>query len=82
MVDLMLWLVVGNLALMSGLLPFIIIPAAWTIYHIAKFHTTKCPKCSDLSMVSVNSAQGKAVINQQQGRPQPWSDGQEMLSAK
>jgi hypothetical protein len=61
LLDLFLWLIVGSVALMTGLLPLLAIPAAWTIFHIAKFRT-KCPECGNLDMVSVNSSKGKNTL--------------------
>ena len=61
LVDLFVWLIVGSVALMTGLLPLLVIPAAWTIYHIVRFKT-KCPECGNLDMVSVNSSKGKNVM--------------------
>jgi hypothetical protein len=61
LVDLFIWLIVGSVALMTGLLPLLVIPAAWTVYHIVRFKT-KCPECGNLDMVSVNSTKGKNVL--------------------
>jgi hypothetical protein len=61
LVDLFLWLIVGSVTLMSGLLPLLVIPAAWTMYHIVRFKT-KCPECGNLDMVSLNSAKGKNAM--------------------
>lgn len=61
LVDLFVWLIVGSVALMTGLLPLLVIPAAWTVYHIVRFKT-KCPECGNLDMVSVNSSKGKNVL--------------------
>ncbi|KPJ93374.1 MAG: hypothetical protein AMJ55_08105 [Gammaproteobacteria bacterium SG8_15] len=61
LVDLFVWLIVGSVALMTGLLPLLAIPAAWTVYHIVRFKT-KCPECGNLDMVSVNSSKGKNVL--------------------
>ena len=73
-VDAFIWLVVGSVVLMSGILPLLIIPIGWTIYHIIKYATTTCPKCENLDMVSLNSKKGKAVLDQKNGKPVPWSD--------
>ncbi|MCI0505453.1 MAG: hypothetical protein L0Z73_05020 [Gammaproteobacteria bacterium] len=61
LVDLFIWLIVGSVTLMSGLLPLLVIPAAWTLYHIVRFKT-KCPECGNLDMVSLNSAKGKDAM--------------------
>ena len=61
LVDLFVWLIVGSVALMTGLLPLLIIPASWTVYHIFRFKT-KCPECENLDMVSLKSAKGKDAL--------------------
>jgi hypothetical protein len=73
-VDAFIWLVVSSVVLMSGILPLLIIPVGWTIYHIVKYGTTTCPKCENLDMVSLNSTKGKAVLQHEKGMPAPWSD--------
>jgi len=62
-VDAFIWATVGSFALMTGLIPVLLIPAAWTVYHLAKFGTTKCPACGDLEMVSVKSRKGREAID-------------------
>ena len=64
----------GSLTLFSGLLFVLVIPLAWSIYHIALFGNTQCPKCESLDMVSLNSKKGKAVLEHQRGYPEPWRD--------
>ena len=61
LLDLFVWLIVGSVTLMTGLLPLLIIPAGWTVYHIINFRT-KCPECSNLDMVSLNSSKGKDTL--------------------
>ena len=73
-VDVFIWLMFGSLTLFSGLLFVLFIPLAWTIYHIAKFNTTQCPKCGNLDMVSFKSAKGKAVLEHRHGFPAPWRE--------
>jgi len=58
-VDAFIWGVVGSFALMTGVMPILIIPAAWTVYHVLKFNTTKCPECLSLDMVPLDSRKGK-----------------------
>ena len=53
-VDALIWGAVGSFALSTGLMPLLLVPAAWTAYHLMKFGTTKCPQCGDLEMVSNN----------------------------
>ncbi|HEY5603638.1 MAG TPA: hypothetical protein VIM41_11065 [Gammaproteobacteria bacterium] len=61
LLDLFLWLIVGSVTLMSGLLFLLAIPASWTLYHIVRFKT-KCPECGNLDMVSLDSAKGKEAV--------------------
>jgi ribosomal protein L32 len=63
LVDAFIWGTVGSLALMSGLLPLLLVPVAWTLYHLAKFGTTKCPECGELEMVSMDSRKGREVLD-------------------
>ena len=58
LVDLFVWLIVGSVTFMTGLLPLLAIPAGWTVFHIVNFRT-KCPECGNLDMVSLNSTKGK-----------------------
>lgn len=62
-VDAFIWGTVGSFALMTGLMPALLIPTAWTIYHLAKFNTTKCPECGELEMVSMNSRKGREALD-------------------
>ena len=73
-VDAFAWLMFGSLTLFSGLLFILLIPLAWTIFHLALFPNTQCPKCKSLDMVSKNSSKGKAVLKHAHGYPAPWSD--------
>ena len=73
-VDAFIWLMFGSLTLFSGLLFVLFIPLAWTIYHLALFPNTQCPKCKDLDMVAKTSRKGKAVLQRARGCPAPWSD--------
>lgn len=61
-VDVVIWLYFGFLAGMSQLLPLLLIPMAWTIYHIIRFNSVKCPVCKSLDMVSKGSRRGKAIM--------------------
>lgn len=73
-VDAFMWLMFGSLTLFSGLLFVLLIPIGWTIFHLALFANTQCPKCKDLDMVSMRSRKGKAVLIHEHGFPEPWSD--------
>lgn len=74
MVDAFIWLMFGSLTLFSGLLFVLLIPMAWTIYHLALFPNTQCPKCKSLDMVRKNSRKGKAILHHEHGNPEPWHD--------
>lgn len=71
-VDAFIWGTVGGFAMVTGLLPILAIPAAWTLYHLAKFKTTKCPTCGDLEMVSKDSRKGLAALHQKEHPVQVW----------
>ena len=73
-VDAFAWMIFGSLTLFSGLLFVLLIPMAWTIYHLALFPNTQCPKCESLDMVSKKSSKGKAVLQHARGCPAPWHD--------
>ena len=62
LVDALFWLIIVSVTFFTGLLPLLLLPAAWTIFHIAKFRTTKCPECENLDMVSLESAKGKNAL--------------------
>lgn len=72
LVDAFIWGTVGGFAMVTGLLPALAIPAAWTLYHLAKFKTTKCPQCGDLEMVSKNSHKGRAALYRKANPVQVW----------
>ena len=61
LLDLFVWLIVGSITLMTGLLPLLIIPATWTVYHVFRFKS-KCPECENLDMVSIKSEKGKETL--------------------
>ena len=71
-VDAFIWGIVGSFALMTGVMPVLAIPAAWTVYHIAKFNTTKCPKCLSLDMVDMNSKKGLQAQADKKDPIQVW----------
>lgn len=62
LVDALAWLIGFNIALVTGVLPLLVLPLAWTLYHIARFRDTKCPQCGDLSMVEMHSTTGKNIL--------------------
>jgi hypothetical protein len=61
-VDVMIWMVFISFTLFSAFLPFLLIPLAWTIYHIITYKSITCPKCEDFEMVRLNSRKGKAAM--------------------
>jgi predicted RNA-binding Zn-ribbon protein involved in translation (DUF1610 family) len=79
-VDAFIWATVGSFALMTGLIPVLLIPAAWTLYHLAKFGNTKCPECGDLEMVSVTSRRGREAINPGTKATTIWSRNDEVTA--
>ncbi|HEC18873.1 MAG TPA: hypothetical protein ENI97_05965 [Gammaproteobacteria bacterium] len=72
LVDAFVWGTVGSFALATGLLPALVIPVAWTTYHLAKFNTTKCPQCGSLDMVSKDSRKGRAALERKAKPTQVW----------
>lgn len=82
-VDAFVFGMVGSFALMTGLMPVMIIPAAWTLYHIAKFKTTKCPECHSLDMVSLDSSKGREALKNKENPISVWTPANdEAMSAK
>jgi predicted RNA-binding Zn-ribbon protein involved in translation (DUF1610 family) len=77
LVDAFIWATVGSFALMTGLIPVLLIPAAWTLYHLAKFGTTKCPECGNLDMVSMESRKGREALNPSKITTTVWTRGDE-----
>jgi predicted RNA-binding Zn-ribbon protein involved in translation (DUF1610 family) len=71
-VDAFIWGSVGSFALVTGLLPLLVVPAAWTLYHLAKFKTTKCPECGSLDMVSKKSRKGHEALDRKANPATVW----------
>ncbi len=61
-VDGLIWMMFFSLAMMSSLFPLMIIPVAWTAYHIAIYRKSTCPKCGRINMVSLTSRKGKRAL--------------------
>ena len=72
LVDAFIWGIVGGGVLVTGLWPALAIPVVWTIYHLAKFKTTKCPKCGDLEMVSKTSRKGQRALDRKANPVKVW----------
>lgn len=64
LVDVFAWMVAASVTAFTGLLPILLIPAAWTVYHIVMFRSVKCPKCENLSMVRTEGRKGKEAMQQ------------------
>ena len=62
-VDLFLWFFISGVVLVSLMLPLILIPLGWTIYHLLTYFTVNCPQCENYSMVSLDSTKGKVISN-------------------
>ena len=63
-VDAFIWLTVASVTVFTGFLPLLLLPLGWTIFHIVKYRTVKCPKCENLDMVSMESTKGKEALHQ------------------
>lgn len=72
-VDAFIWGIVGSFALMTGVMPILALPIAWSVYHLLKFNTTKCPECLSLDMVDMNSKQGLQMQEYKKDPIQVWS---------
>ena len=60
LLDIFAWGISLSLAGMSQQWYLMLVPLAWTIYHIVRFNTA-CPDCKNLDMVSLNSTKGKMI---------------------
>jgi len=78
-VDLLIWMVFGSITALTGLLITLLIPLSWTIYHIAKYHTTTCPKCENIEMVSMSSKKGQEILSGARGYPKTWCDDDDAI---
>lgn len=58
LVDIFVWGIFLNLSGMSQQWYLMLVPLAWTIYHLAKFNSVECPECKNLDMVRVSSRKG------------------------
>lgn len=54
-VDAVIWLTALVVSFFTGIFAFMFIALAWTIYHLALYRTTTCPKCGNIAMVSQTS---------------------------
>lgn len=61
-VDIFMWLMFFSLSMFSSIFPLMLIPLAWTVYHVAIYRKSTCPKCSRINMVSLTSAKGRRAL--------------------
>ena len=61
-VDALIWLSFISLSVLSSIFVLMIIPIAWTTYHIWVYDKTTCPKCGRLNMVSLTSRKGREAL--------------------
>lgn len=62
-VDVGIWLYFSFLTAMSQLIPLMLVPLVWTIYHIVRFRSVKCAKCESLEMVRIKSKKGQLALH-------------------
>jgi hypothetical protein len=79
LVDILLWLAFTSVAMMFALFPLLLIPLAWTIYHIATYWTITCPKCENLDMVRVDARNTVKVSVQTQEKTGSWSEAPQAM---
>lgn len=61
MVDLFLWFFISGVVMVSFMLPLMLIPLGWTIYHLLTYFTVNCPACENYAMVDLYSSKGLAI---------------------
>lgn len=61
-VDGVIWLIGLSLSVFSSVFAIMIIPVAWTIYHLLLYRTTTCPKCGNIAMVSQGSHKAQEYL--------------------
>jgi len=52
--DVLVWLVAGSAAVMTGIIPLIIIAPIWTFIHLTWYHHITCPRCGEMEMGTVH----------------------------
>lgn len=60
--DALIWLCFTSFAILSAFIPIMLVPIAWTTYHIAVYRKTTCPRCGKLNMVSMTSRKGREAL--------------------
>ncbi len=61
-VDALIWLSFISFSVLSSIFILMIIPIAWTAYHIYLYDKTTCPECGRLNMVSLTSRKGREAL--------------------
>lgn len=61
-VDALIWVSFFSVAMLSSFIPILLIPVAWTVYHLAVFNKSTCPECGEIEMVSLRSRKGKKAL--------------------
>jgi len=61
-VDVIIWFYFIFLTASSQLLPLLLAPIAWSLYHLVMFNRVKCPQCGNLEMVGLHSHSGKEKL--------------------
>jgi hypothetical protein len=60
--DIFVWLFFSGVVLVTFLIPLMLIPIGWTVYHLFTYSTVNCPKCENYAMVNLHSAKGSAAL--------------------
>ena len=63
-VDAFVWMFFTGVFLVTFLLPVMLIPAAWTIYHLFTYFSVTCKACGNFSMVALDSSDGAKSMRQ------------------
>ena len=61
-VDALMWMMFFSLSMFSSIFLLMLIPLGWTVYHVAIYRKSTCPKCSRINMVSTTSAKGRKAL--------------------
>jgi len=72
--DLFMWLIIFAVAVITAIYPLIVFAPLLTMIHIYFYRVKKCPKCGELEMVPMHSADGRHVLEPHEGEPHAWSD--------
>ncbi len=72
--DAWVWLLCFAISAITGIIPLILLAPAFSVLHLIKFKSMKCPSCGNLDMVGLHSHSGKELLSPHENGPQPWSD--------